>query len=105
MAAETWMSAEDAIGFGLADQLTESLKIAAHFDMSKFKYQNAPDKISEPATPKPAEVDEPPEPKLQEPPAVALTEDSPLHPDNFESRDKRRIDTSYGERSIPRENS
>ena len=107
MAAETWMSAEDAIGFGLADQLTESLKIAAHFDLAKFKFKNIPQGISNdnaaPATPKPAEVVEPPEPKLQVdlPAAVPLTDDSPLHPKNFERREKQRIDTSYGERSIP----
>ena len=111
MAAETWMSAEDAIGYGLADQITESLDIAAHFDMEKFKFKNIPKGISnanaEPATPKPAEVVEPPEPKLQVdlPAAVPSTEDLPLNPKTGGAeplallhldRRKQRIDTTHG---------
>ncbi len=122
MVAETWMDAEESIEYGFADQLTESLEIAACADLEKFKFKNIPQAFTEsetppdpkvggnsndePATPKPAEVVEPPEPKLQaDPPAaVPLTEESRLHPRNFESRDKKRIDTSYGElkgRSAP----
>lgn len=119
MAAETWMGAEQAIEFGFADQITEALEIAAYVDLERFKYRHAPVKAKadddteadkppepkldgnsnddKPATPKPAEVVEPPEPKLQEPPAAVLsTEDSPLNPKNFESRRKQRIDTTYG---------
>lgn len=42
MAAETWMTAEEAVEYGLADQMSESLDMAACFDLSKFKYRNAP---------------------------------------------------------------
>ena len=48
MAAETWMNADEAIEYGLADQLTESLAIAAHVDLSRFKYKNAPEAAAVP---------------------------------------------------------
>lgn len=44
MAAETWMTAEEAMEYGLADAITESMDIAAHFDLEKFKYRNIPQK-------------------------------------------------------------
>ena len=37
MAAETWMTAADAVELGFADQVTEDLAIAAHVDPSRFK--------------------------------------------------------------------
>ena len=40
MSAETWFTAAQAVDFGLADKVTEPLKMAASFDVSKFK--NAP---------------------------------------------------------------
>lgn len=40
MSEETWMSAEEAKDFGFVDNITDELKIAAYFDLSKFK--NAP---------------------------------------------------------------
>ena len=42
MRNETWMTAEEAMGYGLADKLTEPVQAAAHFDLSKFKYKNVP---------------------------------------------------------------
>jgi ATP-dependent Clp protease protease subunit len=44
MAAETWMSADEALEHGFADEITEAQKIAAHFDLSKFK--NVPSDLS-----------------------------------------------------------
>lgn len=41
MADETWMSATEAKELGFVDNITEELKLAAHFDLSKFK--NAPE--------------------------------------------------------------
>lgn len=40
MAAETWLTAEEAVEMGFADSVSESVKMAAHFDLTKFK--NAP---------------------------------------------------------------
>jgi len=40
MTAETWMNGKDAVELGFADLLVNPIKIAAHFDLSKFK--NAP---------------------------------------------------------------
>ncbi|RJQ29208.1 Clp protease ClpP [Candidatus Parcubacteria bacterium] len=42
MAAETWMNADEAVAYGFADQISEPLEMAASFDLSKFKYRNAP---------------------------------------------------------------
>ena len=36
MKAETWFSAQEAIKFGICDESTEAMKMAAHFDYSKF---------------------------------------------------------------------
>lgn len=42
MAAETWMTAEDAKRHGFVDAITEELEMAARFDDSRFKFKNAP---------------------------------------------------------------
>lgn len=42
MKAETWMSAKEAKGNGFIDTITDALEMAAHFDLSKFKYRNTP---------------------------------------------------------------
>jgi ATP-dependent Clp endopeptidase proteolytic subunit ClpP len=42
MAAETWLSADEAVEAGFADDVVESEAIAALGDLSKFKYQHAP---------------------------------------------------------------
>jgi ATP-dependent Clp protease protease subunit len=42
MAAETWMTAQEALDHGLIDNITDSIKMAASFDLSKFKYHNIP---------------------------------------------------------------
>jgi len=43
MTNETWMTANEAVEWGFADEVTESVKMAAHFDLSKFK--NVPKNI------------------------------------------------------------
>lgn len=40
MTAETWLTAQDAVDMGFADSIEEDVKIAASFELSKFK--NAP---------------------------------------------------------------
>ena len=36
MAAETWLSAEEAVELGLADRVAQPVRMAAHFDLSRF---------------------------------------------------------------------
>jgi len=45
MAAETWFTAAEAVEAGFADSLTDPVKIAAHFDVSRFR--NAPAAVVE----------------------------------------------------------
>lgn len=40
MAKETWLDAEEAVGLGFADRMTEPVRIAARFDIGRFR--NAP---------------------------------------------------------------
>jgi len=37
MAAETWLSAQEAVALGLADRVEEPVRMAAHFDLSRFR--------------------------------------------------------------------
>lgn len=39
---ETWMTASEALAKGFADEVTEELDMAAHFDLSRFDYHRAP---------------------------------------------------------------
>ena len=43
LAAETWLSSSDALDLGLIDGVTEEIKMAAHYDLSRFS--NVPDKL------------------------------------------------------------
>jgi len=38
MAAETWLSAHEAIDLGLADRVEAPVRMAAHFDLSRFRH-------------------------------------------------------------------
>jgi ATP-dependent Clp protease, protease subunit len=56
MAAETWLSAQEAGDLGLADRVQEPVRIAAHFDLSPFR--NPPAQLAAlAATPSPQEDD------------------------------------------------
>jgi len=44
MAAETWLSAEEAVGLGLADRVERPVRMAAHFDLSRFR--NTPPQLA-----------------------------------------------------------
>ena len=37
MRAETWLSAQEAVELGLADRVEQPVKMAAHFDLSRFR--------------------------------------------------------------------
>ena len=39
---ETWMTAGDAIDYGLADTISEAKQMAAYADLSKYNYRNVP---------------------------------------------------------------
>jgi ATP-dependent protease ClpP protease subunit len=42
MAAETWMNSQEALDKGFVDSITEEMKLAAHFDLDKFKFRHNP---------------------------------------------------------------
>ena len=44
MAAETWLSAQEAVELGLADRVEEPVRMAAHFDLSRFR--NTPPQLA-----------------------------------------------------------
>jgi ATP-dependent Clp protease, protease subunit len=44
MQAETWLSAEEAVALGLADRVEEPVRMAAHFDLSRFR--NTPPQLA-----------------------------------------------------------
>jgi ATP-dependent Clp protease, protease subunit len=48
MAAETWLAAQEAVELGLADQVEQPVRMAAHFDLSRF--QNTPPRLAALAT-------------------------------------------------------
>jgi ATP-dependent Clp endopeptidase proteolytic subunit ClpP len=72
MAAETWLSAEESVGLGLADRLEQPVRMAARFDLSRFR--NPPPQLAALAvTTMPMEDDmpDPEETRTQQPePAV-----------------------------------
>jgi ATP-dependent protease ClpP protease subunit len=45
MAQETWISAEDALKYGLCQEVTPGMRVAAKFDLSRFK--NVPQSVSD----------------------------------------------------------
>jgi ATP-dependent Clp endopeptidase proteolytic subunit ClpP len=56
MQAETWLSAQEAIELGLADRIEQPVRMAAHFDLSRFR--NPPPQLAAlAATPSPQEDD------------------------------------------------
>ena len=57
MAAETWLDAKDALDLGFADRIAEPVRIAARFDVGRFR--NAPPVLVEAV--EPAEADDPPQ--------------------------------------------
>lgn len=48
MAAETWLDAKDALDLGFADRIAEPVRIAARFDVGRFR--NAPPELAEAVT-------------------------------------------------------
>ncbi len=74
MAAETWLDAKDALDLGFIDRIAEPVKLAASFDVARFR--NAPPEVVEAAS----EPDEPAAPEPQaEGVADANTQPDPEH--------------------------
>jgi ATP-dependent Clp protease, protease subunit len=74
LAAETWLSAEEAVALGLADRVEQPVRMAAHFDISRFR--NPPPQLAAlVATPSPQEDDMPDSKKAssRKPDAVDVT--------------------------------
>jgi ATP-dependent Clp endopeptidase proteolytic subunit ClpP len=44
MSAETWLSAQEAVNLGLADRVEQPVRMAAHFDLSRFR--NTPPQLA-----------------------------------------------------------
>ena len=75
MAAETWLDAKEALDLGFIDRIAEPVKLAASFDVAKFR--NAPPEVVEAAS-------EPDEPAAQEPQSEGVA-DANTQPDPEQS--------------------
>lgn len=42
MADETWMNSQEAMAFGFITNITDEMKLAAHFDLGKYKFKKNP---------------------------------------------------------------
>jgi ATP-dependent Clp protease, protease subunit len=83
MAAETWLSAEEAVDLGLADRVEQPVRMAAHFDLSRFRHPPPQlaaraaaatpqeDPMPEPDESRPVPVVEPEQPEADEPETAA----------------------------------
>lgn len=71
MAAETWLDAKDALDLGFIDRMAEPVKLAASFDVARFR--NAPPEVVDAAS-------EPDEPAIPEPQAEGVA-DANTQPD------------------------
>ncbi|THD71288.1 Clp protease ClpP [Thalassobius vesicularis] len=69
MAAETWLDAKDALDLGFIDRIAEPVKLAASFDVARFR--NAPPEVVEAAS-------EPYEPAASEPEPEGVTDANTL---------------------------
>jgi hypothetical protein len=73
MTAETWLSAEEAIELGLADRVEAPVRMAARFDLSRFR--NPPPQLAAPAcvTVQEDEMSDPRKTRPRKPDAVEAT--------------------------------
>lgn len=76
MEKETWMTAEEAMDWGFVDSMVESLKMAAHFDLKKFKFKNMPQ------NPIQEMHREPPSPRIPMPDSI-MAESDDINPRDF----------------------
>jgi ATP-dependent Clp protease protease subunit len=74
MRDESWLSAEEAIALGLADRVEQPVRMAAHFDLSRFR--NAPPQLAAiltSSTPQEDEMSDPQKTRQRKPDAVEAT--------------------------------
>jgi HK97 family phage major capsid protein/ATP-dependent Clp endopeptidase proteolytic subunit ClpP len=57
MSAETWMTAEEAVGWGFADREEEAVKMAAVFDLTRYNFKNPQEGIQKMEELKPHQTD------------------------------------------------
>jgi ATP-dependent Clp endopeptidase proteolytic subunit ClpP len=69
MAAETWLSAEEAVALGLADRVEQPVRMAAHFDLSRFR--NPPPQLVAMTPNASPQEDEMPDPEKKRPSRAA----------------------------------
>jgi ATP-dependent Clp endopeptidase proteolytic subunit ClpP len=74
MAAETWLSAQEAVDLGLADRVEAPVRMAAHFDLSHFR--NAPPQLAALAAIATPQEDPMPEPD-ENPPVPVVEPEQP----------------------------
>ena len=65
MAAETWLSAQEAVELGLADRVEQPVRMAAHFDLSCFR--NPPPQLVAHSPSASAQEDDMPDPQKKRP--------------------------------------
>jgi ATP-dependent Clp protease, protease subunit len=63
LAAETWLSAEEAVALGLADRVEQPVRMAAHFDLSRFR--NPPPQLAAIVTTTAPQEDDMPDSEIQ----------------------------------------
>jgi ATP-dependent Clp endopeptidase proteolytic subunit ClpP len=84
MHAETWLSAEEAVELGLADRVEAPVRMAAHFDLSRFR--NPPPQLAAiltSTTPKEDEMSDPQKTKARKPdPDAPATAEAPAAAEN-----------------------
>ncbi|MGH6900187.1 MAG: head maturation protease, ClpP-related [Geminicoccaceae bacterium] len=71
MAAETWLSAEEAVELGFADRVEPPVRMAAHFDLSRFR--NPPPRLAALTASATAQEDHMPDPQKKRPSRSAPT--------------------------------
>lgn len=56
--AETWYSADEALAAGFVDEVAPGLRIAAHFDLSRYGYRHVPTALAPDVDPSTSEADD-----------------------------------------------
>jgi ATP-dependent Clp endopeptidase proteolytic subunit ClpP len=74
---ETWLSAREAVDLGFADRIAQRVRMAAHFDLSRFR--NPPPQLAALVTTTTSQEDVMPDPRIQTPQPEPDTE--PARPD------------------------
>ena len=79
LAAETWLSAAEAVELGFADRIEQPVRMAAHFDLSRFRH--VPPQLAALSASTNRQEDQMPDPQNQRPgPSAPVTEASEEHP-------------------------